>query len=728
MLIYSIRVSCYKTIERKYNYGETKNEKGLVTKMDYDEKYFKKNANKLARMIWVILNAILTVAYAIEMVNGGRTVPYFIVFMCICWIPFIFGLIMLKIKGGDYEHYKDIVVVGYGIFYAFVLMTTHTTITFAYVLPLMSMLILYKDRYFVLRTGSAALVVLIVYIVKSILTGYNSHKLIVDYEIQVAVLVLCNMCYILSIRHLCKSDDAMMNSVKSNLNRVVTTVEQVKDASNSIVEGVTVVRELTDENKDSASSVAQNMSELAENNNTLYDKSMSSMDMTSKINTQVKNVAEKVENMVSLIDESMSHSRTSANELEDVVTSTNQMATLSAEVENVLVEFKNEFEMVKSETGTIEEITSQTNLLALNASIEAARAGDAGKGFAVVADEIRNLSMGTQNSSNRILAALGHLEETSEKMTHSITETLKLIQTTREKIEKVNSSVTSIADDSVQLGSNIQVVDDAMKEVEESNRNMVNNMEQICQVMDVMTKSVENADYATKTMLGKYQETSTNVESIETIVGGLIRQLGTGGFMGIEDVKSGMKMGLALGSEVDDAYKGRILEQKDNTMVVQLDKEISSSDINRLRLRIVVDNILYVWEQVSITKSKNYDTTSYVLTAEGNPIVLNRRKYPRMPLSDSCTIKLLSDGNSYEGKMVNISAGGFCFSTPEKALGDIKGQNIEISIPNTKVPECDSLEGHIIRISVTEGQYIIGCRLPFDNVAIRDYVASHYKG
>ena len=52
--------------------------------MEYDEKYFKKSANRLAEMLWVILNMILTVAYAIEVTKGGRTVPYFIVFLCLC--------------------------------------------------------------------------------------------------------------------------------------------------------------------------------------------------------------------------------------------------------------------------------------------------------------------------------------------------------------------------------------------------------------------------------------------------------------------------------------------------------------------------------------------------------------------------------------------------------------------------------------------------------------------
>lgn len=692
--------------------------------MEYDAKYFKKNANRLAATIWVIMDVILTVAYAVEVVKGARTVPYYIAFLAVCWLPFFFSLIMLKIKGADWGYYKDVVVVGYGIFYSYVLLTTNTPLTFTYVLPLLSMLVLYKDRYFVLRSGSAALVVLILFIIRNILMGYNSHDEIVDYEIQVAVLILSNMCYILSIRHLCQSDDALVNSVKGNLDRVVTTVEQVKDASNSIVEGVTVVRELTDENRDSASSVVQNMTELAGNNQTLYDKTMSSMDMTSKINLQVQNVAEKIEKIVELINESMSHSQTSTKELEEVVDSANHMAALSGEVEEVLTEFKKEFEMVKTETGTIEGITSQTNLLALNASIEAARAGEAGRGFAVVADEIRSLSMGPQNSSNRILAALGHLEETSDKMTQSITETLELIQETLAKVEKVNCSVTSIAEDSVQLGGNIQVVDSAMKEVEESNQNMVSNMQQICDVMVVMTQSVENADHATKTMLSKYQETSTNVESIETIVGGLMKQLGTGGFMGIKDVRKGMRMGLSLESGQDNVYNGKILERKDNTVLVQMDQEVKRADISKLKLRIVVESILYIWEGITIAPASKQGEHCYAITINSNPTVLNRRKYPRLPLFERCTVKLLSDGKSYEGRMVNISAGGFAFSTRNKDLENIKGQNIEIQVPNLKIPGCDVLEGHVIRISASEGQYVIGCRMPEDNLTIRDYVAN----
>ena len=221
-----------------------------------------------------------------------------------------------------------------------------------------------------------------------------------------------------------------------------------------------------------------------------------------------------------------------AEELADVVTTTNTMADLSAHVEQVLENFKQDFDMVKEETGTIEGITFQTNLLALNASIEAARAGAAGKGFAVVADQIQGLSVETKNSSGRIRDALTHLDETSGKMTQSITQTLELIQTTREKLTLVKESVSSITQDSTTLGENIKVIDGAMKDVESSNQDMVDNMKQVCDTMGVMTKCINQSDDVSRTMLSKYEESAINVNKIETIVGKLMGELGTGGFMG----------------------------------------------------------------------------------------------------------------------------------------------------------------------------------------------------
>ena len=107
------------------------------------------------------------------------------------------------------------------------------------------------------------------------------------------------------------------------------------------------------------------------------------------------------------------------------------MSNLSNEVDHILHDFKSEFEMVKEETGTIDNISSQTNLLALNASIEAARAGEAGKGFAVVADEIRQLADSSRETANNIqtineqvIDAVQGLVKSSEKIITYINESV----------------------------------------------------------------------------------------------------------------------------------------------------------------------------------------------------------------------------------------------------------------------------------------------------------------
>lgn len=385
--------------------------------------------------------------------------------------------------------------------------------------------------------------------------------------------------------------------------------------------------------------------------------------------------------------------------------------------------------MVKQETGMIESITSQTNLLALNASIEAARAGDAGRGFAVVADEIRNLSTGTQASSTRIMDALNHLEETSDAMTKSIGKTLELIHTTLEKVTQVNASVASIAKDSIQLGDNIQVVDNAMREVETSNKNMVDNMTQICDVMVVMTENISEAGETTKVMRSKYEETSNNVINIEQVVGRLIEELGAGGFMGVKDIRPGMRLIVAEGyGQNMTEYKGEVVEVNEEWISVsKLTSDYKEFVLDKSRtynVSIVVDNEMYRWNDVRISAGKNDDL---VIRISGSPSVANRRKYPRLPLRNTCTIQWDGAQETFSGKMVNVSANGIGFSSKAKELANSKGDVLKVYVEDFEPLRGESLICNVIRISDNDGEYHFGCRLLEDNMAIMEYVNANYQ-
>lgn len=581
-----------------------------------------------------------------------------------------------------------------------------------------------------IRCGIMNLFDVVVTFIKDWLTTGFTHDDIVSYEIMFGCVILVYLSYTWAIKHLAESDGAMLDAVKGNLERVVHSIEKVKVASNSIVDGMNVVRELSDENQEGATDVVRNMESLISNNEVLNERTQSSILATDKISEQVENVAALIKEMVQLMEQSVENAKTSSGQLSEVVQCTNAMANLSKEVEENLKEFSTEFTMVKEETGTIEEINSQTNLLALNASIEAARAGEAGKGFAVVAEEIRKLSEETQVSSGSIRSALQKLEQTSDRMTKSITETLQLVATNLENVMIVDKSVNSITTDSIQLGENIRIVNDAMGEVEDSNQNMVDNMNQVNEVVELMTQNISVADETVKVMRSKYDETSSNIILIEGTVGTLIEDLGSGGFMGKEDLRAGMYLSVyEEGAMPKKEYKG-IIANVDEKGALQVDslkcegEELSYDRKQKYTVQIIVDNNVYGWDDTEVV----YRDSKYSIAVNGNPKVVNRRKYPRMPLKAACEIRLSGSDHVCEGQMLNISANGYAIQTQDKAILDTKDTMITVHTKGFTFLEDMPLRGHVIRITDNEGTYIVGCRMLEDNKAIYDYVNQNYHG
>lgn len=564
-------------------------------------------------------------------------------------------------KGFDTDQYKFNLVIGYGIFYTFVLCTTESPIAFTYILPVTSLLVLYKSIRFMVSCGIANSLIIVGGAAYRISQGFNSASDMKNYQLELACIILCYICYVMSIRHLIESDGAMTDSIKADLHRVVTTVEQVKQACNTITNGITVVRELASENTHGATIVVDSLNRLSDHNSDLQSSTTSSNEMTSDIHAQVNHVAEMIEQMVSLTSTSVQHAKVSSEDLADLVTTTNTMASLSGEIEQTLQNFKSEFAMVKNETGVIENITSQTNLLALNASIEAARVGESGKGFAVVAEQIRTLSEETKSSSNQIRQALEHLEETSERMTASMEETLKLIQLTLTKVTQTGKSMTEIASDTNKIGENIQVIDHAMKEVEASNIHLVDNLNQVTDIVGDMTTCISDSNEINNRMLSKYDESANSINSIETVIESLMCELGIGGFMGTEDVQPGMKLSVALKDGKN--YYGEVLTRENNTLSITLANAPKLTEVTECKLQVTI-----------------------------------------------------------EGKLDNLSANGFAFLTHNNYFATHKGVDIRVKIHNFDLPQHDVLEGRVIRCSDNEGLYIVGCQMPGDDFFIRDYV------
>lgn len=694
--------------------------------MDYNENEFKAKANIKARRIWLVFALLLSANYGTDVSQGGYPSTNFIIFLILCWVPFFAGDLLLRIRGKADDRYRYALVVGYGIFYTFLICTTDSPIAFTYILPVVSLLVLYKDRKFMVGCAIANIASVIISVIYHLVVlGQNTATDQKNYQLQVACLLLCYIGYIMSIRHLIESDGALTNSIKADLKRVVTTVEQVKTASNTIMDGITVVRELATENKHGSDIVVDGMNKLTDHNGQLQSRTASSQEMTGDINSQVQNVASMINDMVSLTAESGKHAKTSSVDLESLVQTAGTMADLSNEVEHILDAFKAEFETVKQETGTIDSISSQTNLLALNASIEAARAGEAGKGFSVVAEQIRKLSTETKDSSGQISEALSRLDEISGKMTSSIEETLKLIQVTLEKVTQTGENVNKITQDSSLLGEHIQTIDSAMKEVESSNRQLVENMEQVSSIVETMTTCISDSDETSKRMLSKYEESASNINNIENVIQELMCELGIGGFMGLDDIHAGMKAKVILPKHLERMeYHGEVRSVAENSISLILSDNPQLNGSETCKVQVTVDNVLYCWDQAQIQADTASGSHAYALQLSARPEIKNRRKYPRADVSNPCTITLKDSDTTFSGQLDNISANGFAFLIRDPFFMNHKHADVAIDIQNFALSDQSHLEGHVIRCSDDEGVYIVGCQMPEDNYAIRNYVDS----
>ena len=310
-------------------------------------------------------------------------------------------------------------------------------------------------------------------------------------------------------------------------------------------------------------------------------------------------------------------------------------------------------------------------------------------------------------------------------MLSSIGETLSLIQVTLDKITQTSESISLITSDSTQIEDHIHIIDTAIKDVESANKQLVSNMSQISDIVDTMTECITNSRDISSRIVSKYDESAVNINTMENTIQALMCELGVGGFMGIEDIKTGMKASAILkgthGENVE--YHGTIKTHNDNSITLELEKALPAvNSAIECDMLVTVGNVIYRWENAKIAADKKGSATTGVVTIMTRPQILNRRKYPRIDMNNHCTITVKGTDETFEGKLDNLSANGFAFLSKDRFFSNNKGKIITVSIDNFDLPAHSVLEGQIIRCSDNDGIYIVGCQMPEDNYYIMEYV------
>ncbi|GMR07724.1 MAG: methyl-accepting chemotaxis protein [Gammaproteobacteria bacterium] len=192
---------------------------------------------------------------------------------------------------------------------------------------------------------------------------------------------------------------------------------------------------------------------------------------------QSNNGRDLVENMtVRIAGDADAKSENHANEaiklINVFVGNITAMSEGSVDLVEEITKMSDKIERIDKLLGEIDGISGQTNLLALNAAIEAARAGEAGRGFAVVADEVRSLSLRSSQFSEQIQGQFSDVKST--------------IGRSAEIIGAMASRDMSMTMESGKIAK-------LMEDVEETNRKISKDLEQVSGISGQITESVSIA-------------------------------------------------------------------------------------------------------------------------------------------------------------------------------------------------------------------------------------------
>jgi methyl-accepting chemotaxis protein len=477
-------------------------------------------SNRVLLRCYSIINVIFVLAYFLELVKGARTLGYYLAFVVLAVVPLVAAYAVNK-SNPQGRLTRVVAIIGYGVFYTFVIFTTVSSLAFVYAIPMLIAVAVYADKAFSLKCGVGVLVINAAWIIYMMAFNSESAPATEDLEIQIAVLILSVIYLVFVSTSFMKTSGvkiAAANEAKdaSNelLGRIISTSNRMADVTqdvsgrmdtlhDSLTKTMIAMQEVSKGNNDTVESVQVQLEKTEAIQNTIVNVAGISTSIASDVN-DVRDVISVGNDNVKVLREYMQKSDEAGVRVSEDMESLNSHAM---QMEKIL--------------SVIESVTEQTSLLALNASIEAARAGEAGKGFAVVASEISALASQTSTATIEITEIIDNIAAKLKGVNEVLTDLVKSSNEEGKKVSEVAANFEKISDKVTNISSQTQNLTDSVQGLENANSEIVESI----QTISAITQEVTAHATETYSVNEENDKIAGEVSRLVSELGGLANEL-----------------------------------------------------------------------------------------------------------------------------------------------------------------------------------------------------------